>query len=826
MNFKVVERRKLRAFQGALIISCSIGSINESLAQLEEVIVTAERRESNIQDTPISIAAFSAVDIEKLHIEQVVDISDVTPNLNIVPGKTGGATTLDFNIRGVGGGGVALYIDDIYYPEIERSLISTFDIQSIEVLRGPQGTLFGRNATGGAIRITTRKPHDQFEAQVKTTVGERNKLELNGLVNIPVSDELFVKASLTYSEEDGYIDTIASQSGDKKGGAHEGQSGLIALRWLAYDDVTLDVSGAYIKADGNPVARINTYADFSTEGSNLNRTVPGVYETIFVNSGGEPLNGTVNDPRLVSKSDFMAPGTCILDDTDPMTNDADVCRSKLDVENIQLAAKLNWDISDSHNVKISAGYHDISSFINQIPLSLGGLSRSRDLSSEAYMLESVFDSNLLDGKLNLTYGVNYYSADRNQVTGGYSNDRTDDLSLMVAASSLTDNTGETDALGVFVQGDYELTSRSTLTLGVRYTDESQAAFLRTFESDNFNINIAEDAGRGIPAFSCDTASSFRAPPDPITGVYTLPAQVYDTSCSLYDTVESDWQEIDWKTSIRHAFKDDLMAYFTIAKAYKSGAAPAGRNAIVANQAPELVDLKFTNPEEVLSYEAGIRSDLFDYRFRLNASVFYMDFSNRQQLLRKADGNGDITLTATNVGDVTTQGFELDMTLAASEAVTLGLSYGYNHTELEERDSPTVVHIVNVPESSLNFRTDYVLSLDTGVLTLGMNYTWQDSFYENPSEGTAEDSTTDSYGSLNGRINYQRDDWSITLGATNILDDQNTRRKVTFGGVFAGSAVPGPPSPAYTSSQVNQFTVEDIAPPRTVYLTLEKRFGSY
>src|SRR5690606_3227462 len=139
-------------------------------AQLEEIVVTAERRETSLQQTPISIAAFTAETIEAKGIETIEDISTFTPNLDIKGSRGTGNTSPTFQIRGLSGGGgatgeraAALYIDGVFVPRTTGPFMSMLDVERVEVLRGPQGTLFGRNSTGGAIRVFTRRPGPDME---------------------------------------------------------------------------------------------------------------------------------------------------------------------------------------------------------------------------------------------------------------------------------------------------------------------------------------------------------------------------------------------------------------------------------------------------------------------------------------------------------------------------------------------------------------------------------------------------------------------------------------------------------------------------------------
>ena len=179
---------------------------------LEEIVVTAERRETALQDTPISIIAMSSETLDRKGIEDLADIALFTPNLAIKGSRGDGNNQPSFLIRGIAGGGgatsergVALYIDGIYVPRTNGSIFKVFDIERVEVLRGPQGTLFGRNSTGGAIRLFTKQPAKEFDSYI----GYRRQLrsaKISGMVNVPVSDNFALRAQAAYLDEDGYVE--------------------------------------------------------------------------------------------------------------------------------------------------------------------------------------------------------------------------------------------------------------------------------------------------------------------------------------------------------------------------------------------------------------------------------------------------------------------------------------------------------------------------------------------------------------------------------------------------------------------------------------------
>ena len=205
---------------------------------LVEIVVTARRREESLVDTPVSITAFSADDIEFRQINRSNEIAEATPNLVFLAGVNGSNIASVVYIRGIGQfetgpttqPGVGLYVDDAYVARSHGSVSEILDLESIEVLRGPQGTLFGRNTIGGAVVMITKKPNEVLEGEVEVQVGERNHRQAKAIVNIPFSDNFFGKFAALYRERDGWIDT-PNIEGDDGFGSQEVKAvrGSIAL---------------------------------------------------------------------------------------------------------------------------------------------------------------------------------------------------------------------------------------------------------------------------------------------------------------------------------------------------------------------------------------------------------------------------------------------------------------------------------------------------------------------------------------------------------------------------------------------------------------------
>ena len=241
----------------ALSIGALLGVGTAAQAQLlDEIIVTAERRETSLQETPISIAAFSAETMEIKGLETLEDVAAFTPNLDIKGGRTGGNISPTYQIRGLTGGGgaggersTAMYIDGIFMPRTTGPFLAVLDIERIEVLRGPQGTLFGRNSTGGAIRVFTQQPGPELDGNVKLTAGNFNRADVSGMINVPITDSVFFRAQGGSLSQDGYV-----TRGTQELGGMEDVIGRLQLAVEPNDDlrVTFGLSSTDSESDGTP----------------------------------------------------------------------------------------------------------------------------------------------------------------------------------------------------------------------------------------------------------------------------------------------------------------------------------------------------------------------------------------------------------------------------------------------------------------------------------------------------------------------------------------------------------------------------------------------
>ena len=252
-----IRKIHLLAILGLASLSAGTVFAQSSGAGLEEVIVTAQRREENLQSTPISIAAFSSERLRDLNVLDTRALAEFVPNFSIGNGTGRSGDVASLSIRGVNEAllsivadpAVGIYIDDVYYGRPQLSFLRLIDVERVEILRGPQGTLFGKNSNGGAVRYISQKPEfGDVGGYLNTTMGDYGRLDVSGAVNLPLSDEAAIRIKAASLTRDGYVDRLADGGAL---GTEDAVYGNVQLRWQPSERLDLNVSLDYSKSDAD-----------------------------------------------------------------------------------------------------------------------------------------------------------------------------------------------------------------------------------------------------------------------------------------------------------------------------------------------------------------------------------------------------------------------------------------------------------------------------------------------------------------------------------------------------------------------------------------------
>jgi iron complex outermembrane recepter protein len=825
--------RNHRGRAAAITLACGSAVViptvvNAETAVLEEVVVTAERRETALQDTPLSIIAMTAEGLEAKGVTDLMRLSDVSPNLSIKGGRTGGNNAPVFSVRGIGGGGgatgergVGLYIDGIYVPRTSGSVFKVFDIERAEVLRGPQGTLFGRNSTGGAIRLFTKQPGSEFDAYVKGTFGNFNHTDVSAMVNLPINDKLVIRTQGAYLHEEGFI-----ERGTQTLGGSEDYLGRLQIAYQFSDSVKLTVSGLYSdsKGDGSP----QDIRSFDLQPVNVQGNYSDWLSDAYVLAGQAPL-AVLNDPRIVLDNRTM-PALCFIDDFDPDWDD--VCTLKDDNRYWQADANLRWEINERLQFTSVTGFTNLNhDSLNDGPL-LGFNITEDFVSSESIYQEFQLNAKMFDGKVDAVTGLNYFHEKSNSrgtnlqrrgtstysAAGGAPNGNSGG-GIFLTRNPITDQ--ESNSYGWFNSVTWHTTNKLNLTGGFRVA------------YDEKKIDIAKYPGVSPPGGAIDFT--------PVPGTTFTAVEASD-----------DWQAIDWRGTIDYHFTNDLMAYMTVSKAYKAGAfsytitnctTPAAPGTATCLTGPQQsAQIKAIPPEKIINYEAGLRMTFFDGRWRFNPTYYYMKWTNRQTALRVncpvgPDCPQGSNLVLSTAGDIDLSGVELDTQFAVTDNLVLDGGLGTTHAKIHNETANGGPNLFP-PQASPTYNIGATYSFtgrmndkSIGDFTYNLNYSYTDeqqTYPESTDPAANSDAAylLDSYRIVNTRLQWVSPGKSslITLFVNNVLDEDYATFGTKFGGGFWDTFNPGLGQlPAGVGAPLRNMVSVTAARPREYGVTFQYNF---
>jgi iron complex outermembrane receptor protein len=764
-------------------VAASTGAFCAETASLEEIVVTAERREMALQDTPMSVVALSGEALQAKGVDNLMELSDFTPNLSIKGGRTGGNNAPVFSIRGIGGGGgatgergVALYIDGIYVPRTSGSVFKVFEIERSEVLRGPQGTLFGRNSEGGAIRLFTRQPTDQFDAYVRGTLGNYSQ-DISAMVNVPVGDKLAIRAQAAYLDEDGYVKRATQELG--------GSKTTLARVQAAYsftDNVKLTIGGMY--SDSQGTGSPQDIISFDLRPNNVQGNYSDWLSDALVLAGQAPL-AVLNDPRVVLDNHTM-PSFCFIDDFDPDWDQA--CALKDDNKYWQADANLQWDISDNLQFSSITGYTDLKhDSLSDGPLL--GFQLAQDIvGSTALYQEFQLNAKLFSGKVDFVTGLNYF---REESESGGTNYQRRGTSTYSAAGGAANGNANRDLVithsqdvnqtatsyGWFNSATWHITDKLNLTGGGR------------FAWDKKDLAISKSKGNASDTFT------------PVPG--TLSTDV---------AADHNWNAFDWRGTLDYHFTPDIMAYATGSKAYKAGAysytvtscTGAVGSATCLTGAQQSAQIQPIPPENVVNMEAGVRATFLDGRLRINPTGYYMAWTDRQTAVRvncpispECPQGSNVILR--NSGNIDLYGMELDAQFAVTDSLVLDGAYGTTVSIIHDEVANGGPNLFP-PQASPTFYVGATYNLREnryGHFTFNVNYSYtadQETYPESSDPAANSDGfyLLPSYSIVNARVQWTSSNGanSVSLFANNLLDKDYANFGTKFGGGFWDTFNPG------------------------------------
>lgn len=708
---------------------------------LLEIIVTAQRRQERMQEIPVAISAFGAAQLEQLG---VASIENIAPRIPSVYFGSFGALRPQLYIRGIGTrsfdpgseSSVGVFADEVYLGRSSGSFGAMKDVERAEVLRGPQGTLYGRNTIGGAINVITKAPTPEFTGDAEIGVSNFNGYELFGAVGGPVTEDgkLMFRVAGWHTERDGYVTNLAT--GNKfQGVDNSGARGRLTFQ--PTEVLSIDLTAEYLH-DGDKAA----FAGFN-QGTGPSATgAPANPRTVFFAAASRLPNQVL--PESLRRGRWSADPTL---DRDAY---AYIGRVELETETAtitSISALRKLDVADSRDLEGS---------------SLDILFQDSKESSKQFTQELRLTSNpdgpaSFGGKLDWIVGAFYYHD---------SSDRTDmfrvgvDSAVRAAAGTPAFDTASSDyrieSYALFGQATWHATEQFEVTLGGRYSKDKKRARQTGATTDALPI---------IPA-------------------------AFDV------TNRAEYSSFDPRVVATYKFTPDVNVYASYSTGFKSGGFQyVPFNAASANT--------LFDPEDIKTYEVGLKSDWLDRRLRVNMAGFYYDYRNLQVSRIIDTPSGPQTLIS-NAATSTVKGIEVEMFLRPIRNVELSATYGYLDATYDKyvfNLGQNLVFdgtaLVRAPKNTLNLGAEWTIPVDDNRLTLRADYAVLSKFYHEPGEGNAIYGSgipltrEAGYGLLDLRTTYQMDAFRINIYATNVTNKKYRRTVNALGNTIIGFA--GQPS---------------------------------
>ncbi len=756
----------------AFIVALNATVILPAKAQgvLEEIVVTAQKREEGLQDTPIAVTAFTATAIEDRGIDNISQVAAFTPNVIFdttapVSGVSSGAVIF---IRGIGitdfalttDPGIGVYIDGVYSSRSVGGVLDVLDVERIEVLRGPQGTLFGRNTIGGALSITSRKPADQLGGKVEVTVGSESRIDFRGSLDIPFSKKFRTNIALSSKQRDGFVDRILV--GDELGDEDRQAARLLAVYEpsdafdfeFSYDVTRIDEASAgsvLVGITGNspsaPATATDSYA-------------------LFLQQQG--LVGVPGFPDFTAEN-FINPE----DAGNDQTSGTGASGTELDVDGASFTA--NWH-ADNFDVKSITAIRNTDGSFNRdadnSPISLGS-----PVSGITETLNTNYDHQQFTQELQLTGSG--FKSHLNYVAGLYYFDEegTDNVFVPVFATVPFDLGGpspflagapvvinnfaqvDNNSKAAYLQGSFDVTDALGFTLGVRRTeDEKEFAYTQYV--------AASVTGDALPP---PPPGTLGPPPAAVDENGELRFGIVPLVGNGSGTVSEEFSQTTIKAGVDYTFANDSLLYLSYSEGFKSG------GFVLRYVQPQPAPLSF-QPEEAKSIEVGYKWQGLEDRLRINAAVFSTAYDDAQVTFFDG-GGGPVTQ---NAGEIDITGLEIELTALLGSNFQLDATLGLIDAEYDVINTPSVPlaltidtssSLANTPETTASLGLQYTAESSVGSWTFRGDWSYTDDVFNDSQNSPFL--FQKAYSLLNASIRYTNvgDTWDFIVFGENMTDER-------------------------------------------------------
>ncbi|MGZ8360399.1 MAG: TonB-dependent receptor [Allosphingosinicella sp.] len=718
--------------------------------QDQVVYVTARRREERLSDVPVSITAFSQEAIQRLQAVDLSGVQGAVPNLNLVQGR-GSSSSANIFIRGVGqpdalqtfDPAVGIYVDGVYFSRIQGALLNLFDVERLEVLRGPQGTLYGKNTIGGAINLISRRPDlNELRGEVAATYGSYDQVVANGYVSLPLAaDVAALSVAAILDRRDGLVtDPVTGREYNDR----DTIGGRALLRVRPSSELELLFSGDYTRVDtaltlGRNEAPICQLAiGLPAAAANLACVPPRGF-----------FGNRVLVPAPTGQYDFSGATSFTGDEGQ-------------ELEHWGLSLNASWNLSDALTLVSITAYRELQPRffidIDATRTETGDVFVGVDQQQFSQELQLRWESDRFDG----VFGLYYLDEDLASTQSAFADDVFSIAGILpVTFTRTVEDDQNTRSFAAFGQLVWQATDRLSVTGGLRYTRDRKRYFRTTSTFSN------QAAFRSSFTF-----------PDSLIGNPLL------VGIDLTDIDRETWDA--WTPQVSISYKPDAesLLWISAARGFKSGGFNGRANSITdllqTVDGQRVLAVTF-DPETVWTYEAGYRSSWLNGLVDLSASVFYSDYRNFQARVGDIDAAGFGTLPVINAGKLRLWGIEVEGHARPAAGLVLTGALGYLNAEYKEFDDirangcnvagEIVCEPAFAPPITARLAADYSFSVGAGSVTFGGETRFVDSQFlsvDNRRPALFENG----YALVNAYVQYDSPgrSWYLRGGVKNLTDE--------------------------------------------------------
>lgn len=719
------------------------------LFSLEEVVVTAERRSQTLQEIPLAVSAITGEAIERAHITRTEDLAAAAPGLQISKGRLGSQRMV---IRGIGGSlrdniagspKVAFFVDDVYVSSGAGMDMAFFDLERIEVLRGPQGTLYGKNAIAGAVNVYSNPPSRELEAKASFNLGNYGQRQTRFMIGGPLTESISGKLITGSNERDGFTENIATGTDMSLEESYFGRGSL------QFNGESWDIRAImdYEHNPSNPGTAMSivgtTGYDILNQGGALGTTVhsPDDPYEVTLDEDGE---GSQTQQGFSLSASFEGENFAF----DSITGYRDLKNSfSRDID--QSTSDIAFNIAPLVDPSWSPGGPDIDSTVSVINRA------EKDLwtASQEFRLSSIDGgAYTFDEKLFWTTGLYLFHMEG-------SHDEVFDLAFPEIATYFNQKQGmelEGDTIALYGQGTYTLNDKLDIIFGLRYSYETKEA-----------VHYTRD---GIPLLVDEDYEGVK--------------------------IDESWSQVTPKLTANYQLTPEVMVYSTYSKGTLSGGFNFG-----PSNALEASTLSF-DQELADNYEIGIKGSAFENRLQYSVAAFYIQYEDLQVQSISTSGS----TTTDNAGSANSQGLEVELKALATEHLALSANYAYVNAKFDEycKNAETNNMLTGTAciadggidtrgnrleyssEQVFNLSAEYILGLqDMGDLIFNTNYVYTSEQFFDPANTAGQDALN----LLNASIAFESSDghWYLSLWGKNLTREEYNKDFISYGATPDGVA---------------------------------------